>query len=304
VSPHTNRFGDYLKARRAQLKPEDVGFPSDPARRISGLKREEVAQLAGISPEYYTRLEQGKSYRLSEQVLAGLTRALRLDSDAAAYFYRLALPEPPTTTTRSAPVLNEMVRQLAEQRSDVPIYIYDRNQDIILANDLARALFPILIPGANSVKATFEMVPEVRATQQWRELAQTVVAALRFHGEPADPRLQAIVGELSVREPLFRTLWADHDAVPLSTGVVPVQIEGIGIVDFPWQNLYVPGGLFMGVWPPPPGSLAQEVIHRFRRELQGRPSASELVTESGEVAGVEGIARSNLMNQELDPIGE
>ena len=292
MSPHPNRFAQYLKARRAQLKPEDVGFPADPGRRVSGLKREEVAALAGISPEYYTRLEQGQAYQLSEEVLAGLTSALKLDADATAFFYRLALPEPPVRTTRTEPVISPLVLQLVDQWSDVPVYIYDRNQDVVLANDLARALFPTVVPGSNTVITAFAMRPELRATEQWRALARTVVAALRFHGDPADPRLQQIVGELSVREPLFRTLWADYDAVPLTSGIVPAYFEGFGTGDFPWQNLYVPGGLFMGVWPAPEGSFAHTVIEHVRAQLRQRPRVDESVASGEPVSG--GTVRHHL----------
>lgn len=300
MSPQSNRFAHYLKARRAQLKPEDVGFPADPGRRVDGLKREEVAELAGISPEYYTRLEQGQSYQLSEQVLNGLTRALKLDADAAAYFYRLALPEPPVQSVPVTPVISDSVKQIIEQWSDVPVYVYDRNQDVISTNELARALFPKIAPGSNAVMTAFEMAPEVRETPQWQALARTVVAALRFHGDPADTRLQQIVGELSVREPVFRTLWADHDAVPLTSGVVPAYIEGFGLGDFPWQNFYVPGGLFMGVWPAPPGSFAFGVIEHFRRQLRERADAAD--GESRGISAGERAVQSRGFVREIDSI--
>jgi transcriptional regulator with XRE-family HTH domain len=290
VPPQSNRFALYLKARRAQLKPEDVGFPADPARRLRGLKRAEVAELAGISPEYYTRLEQGRSYRVSESVLAGLTRALRLDADAAEYFYRLALPESPVRTKPPSPVVVDHVLRIIEQWSDVPVYLYDRNLDVLTANDLALALFPKIAPGSNSVMSAFAMAPDLRETPQWAALASTVVAALRFHGDPADPRLQQIVGELSVREPLFRRLWADHTAVPLTSGVVPAYIEGFGPGEFPWQNLNVPGGLFMGIWPAPPGTFAGDVIEHLRRRLRGaEESAPARPEQSGGTARLESI---------------
>jgi len=302
VSPHSNRFAQYLKARRAQLKPEDVGFPADPGRRVNGLKREEVAELAGISVEYYTRLEQGQSYQLSEQVLNGLTRALKLDADAAAYFYRLALPEPPVRNAPTTPVITDSVRQIVDQWSDVPVFVYDRNQDVLSANELARAIFPKITPGSNSVMIAFAMDAGVRETPQWQALARTVVAALRFHGEPADPRLQQIVGELSVREPVFRILWADHDAVPLTSGVVPAYIEGFGLGDFPWQNLYVPGGLFMGVWPAPPGSFAFGVIDHFRRQLHERARAIEAASRDESAAGTRAAQSRGFVRRELDSI--
>jgi len=274
VSPQSNRFAQYLKARREQLKPEDVGFPSDPERRVRGLKREEVAALAGISPEYYTRLEQGHSYQLSEQVLAGLTLALKLDSYAAAYFYRLALPEIPVQSVEEAPVVSDSVRQLLDGWSGVPVCVYDRNQDVILMNDLMRALFPRITPGSNTVMTAFSMAPEYRATEQWQTLTRTVVAALRFHGDPTDPRLQDIVGDLSIREPVFRTLWADHDAVPLDSGVVPIYTELFGLADFPWQNLSLPNGLFLGVWAAPVGSVANTVIQHLSEKLTTEMSAA------------------------------
>jgi transcriptional regulator with XRE-family HTH domain len=281
VSSHSNRFAQYLKARREQLKPEDVGFPRDPDRRVKGLKREEVAVLAGISPEYYTRLEQGQSYQLSEQVLAGLTRALRLDSYAAAYFYRLALPEAPARRPGRTPVISEAVRQLVDQWSGVPVCIFDRNQDVILMNDLMRALFPRITPGSNTVLTAFSMAPEYRVSEHWQRLARTVVAALRFYGDPTDSRLQEIVGDLSIRDPLFRTLWADHDAVPLDTGIVPAYIEGFGIAEFPWQNLMLPSGLFMGVWAPSAGSLASTIIQHLSDSLHGgaQPDVASLDLE-------------------------
>jgi transcriptional regulator with XRE-family HTH domain len=283
MSPQTNRFSQYLKARREQLKPEDVGFPRDPDRRVKGLKREEVAILAGISPEYYTRLEQGRSYQLSEQVLSGLTRALKLDSYAAAYFYRLALPEAPVQAVARTPVIDDQVRQLVAGWSDVPVCIFDRNQDVLLLNNLMQALFPRIVPGSNTVMTAFSMAPEYRATPQWRALARGVVGALRFYGDPADPRLHEIVGELSIREPVFRTLWAEYDAVPLDSGVVPANVPGFGLVDFPWQNLRLANGLFMGVWAAAPGSPAEEVIDLHRRQL-----GSRLIVELVDDEAVEG----------------
>lgn len=274
MSQPPNRFALYLRARRAQLKPEDVGYPSDPGRRLTGLRRSEVAELAGISPEYYTRLEQGRSYQLSEQVLAGLCRALRLDGDAAAYFYRLALPEPPARQSRATPEISDTVLRLVDQWSDVPVFLYDRNQDILMTNDLARELFPMVEPGSNSVMTVFEMPLELRTNEQWQRLARSTVAALRYHGDPADPRLQEIVGELSVHEPLFRTFWAEHDVAPLTSGVVPAYVEGFGVVDFPWQNLAAPGGLLLGVWPAQPGTGAFAVLELLRAQLRRRPPSA------------------------------
>jgi transcriptional regulator with XRE-family HTH domain len=298
VSSHSDRFAQYLKARRAQVKPEDVGFPPDPGRRLQGLKRTEVAELAGISAEYYTRLEQGQGHQPSEQVLAGLTRALKLNADAAAYFYRLALPEPPVAGQRVATTVTEPVRRIIEQWSDVPVYVYDRNQDIMMANDLASALFPAIVAGSNAVQIAFGMAAKLRDTPQWKTLARTVVAALRFHGDPADPRLQEIVGDLSVHEPLFRTIWADYDAVPLTSGTVPAYVDGFGVVDFPWQNLRVPGGLFIGVWPAPPGTAAFTVLEHLRSKLRGLGDAESDSREKNSLVGTGSVHDGSFLHHE------
>jgi transcriptional regulator with XRE-family HTH domain len=301
MSPHSHRLALYLKARRSQVQPEQVGFPADPGRRLRGLKRDEVAELAGISPEYYTRLEQGRGHQPSEQVLVGLTRALRLDPDAAAYFYRLAMPEPPLYRQSTAPTISAPVLQIIEEWSDVPVYVYDRNQDVIMANDLAQALFPKIVPGSNAVQIAFNMSLELRETPQWKAMARTVVAALRFHGDPSDPRLREIVGKLSVHEPLFRTIWADYDAVPLTSGTVPAYVEGFGVVDFPWQNLRALGGLFIGVWPAPPGTIAATVLDHLRVRL--RASIDELPTASDDVlASTGGVHNGGLSLQHRESI--
>ena len=264
MSPHSERIAHYLKARRSQLRPEDVGFPRDSGRRVSGLKREEVAELAGISLEYYVRLEQGQDYQVSELVLAGLTRALMLDADAATYLYRLALPEPPTPQPAPTPEVSALVRHLAEAWSEVPVSIGDRNLDTLFVNDLSSVIFPAMTVGGNSALATFSVPAEVRGLATWQNLARSCVAALRFQGDPADPRLQAIVGELSVRDPEFREMWADHEAKPLSSGPIEVNIPEFGLAEFEWQVLNVPGGLFMAVWIPAPGTLAEEALAQIR----------------------------------------
>ncbi|MET4584116.1 transcriptional regulator with XRE-family HTH domain [Conyzicola nivalis] len=302
MSPHPNRLARYLKARRAQVEPEQVGFPADPGRRLRGLKRTEVAELAGISPEYYTRLEQGLGHRPSEQVLAGLTRALKLDADAAAYFYRLALPEPSVYRQPAAPTVTEPVLQIIEQWSDVPVYVYDRNQDVIMANDLALALFPKIVPGSNAVQIAFSMALELRETPQWKALARTVVAALRFHGDPADPRLQEIVGELSVHEPIFRTIWADYEAVPLTSGTVPAYVEGFGVVDFPWQNLRSSGGLFIGVWPAPPGTIAFTVLEHLRVKLRAPIDGPQRTFDEDNLASTGSVHNGGLSLQHRESI--
>ena len=275
VTTDSSLLGDYLRARRARVQPQDVGLPHNPNRRVRGLRREEVADLAGISLEYYTRLEQGHPYQLSESVLAGLAGALRLDAASAEYLYRLALPLPGTHRAGAAAALSPLVTALVDQWAGIPVYVIDRNQDVRATNDLAQAMFrQFALPGANCVQATFTAPAANRATESWQRTARTLVAALRFRGDPADPRLQEIVGELSVRDSDFRAMWADHEARPYDSGVAPVLVEGFGFGDIAWQMLNVPGDLYMVLWLAPPDSFAAAAI----AHLSGAGASRELAS--------------------------
>ena len=270
MSTRTTALGAFLRARRALLRPEDVGFPRDLARRVEGLRREEVAHLAGISLEYYVRLEQGRNHQLSEQVLSSLARALRLDEDATTYFYRLALPSPISLIGAAIrkPV-SPIIRALVRQWSGTPAYVFDRNQDVLFANDLATALSPgYVVPGNNLVSSLFSASAEGRSNLLWRETARASVAALRFQGDPSDPRLQEIVGALSMQDSDFRQLWARHEASPLSGGTTPNHVEGFGRVNVRWQVLDVPEGNFMNVNVADVGSPAAAAIDFLARGLR------------------------------------
>jgi len=235
-------LGHYLRARRGLVQPEDVGVAREPNRRVSGLRREEVAVLAGISPDYYLRLEQGHDHQPSAQVLRALGRALALDDDAVVYLNRLARPDPARGRRRATDItLDQSIATLLAQWSHTPAHIIDRNQDIVMSNPLAIALGgEFLDAGGNVILKVFE--PELReVSPDWQRLAADSVAALRFHSDPDDPRLQEIVGDLSVRFGEFRELWGRHDARPFTSGRANVRIDGVGLVELCFQNLAVPG---------------------------------------------------------------
>jgi len=281
VSTEANRLGEYLRARRAQLRPEDFGYPHDPSRRVQGLRREEIAEIAGISSEYYTRLEQGRTYQASESVLAGLTRALKLDGAAVEYFYRLALPAPRLQRAlRPAPLSDELGHVL-DHLSALPVYVVDGNQDIVAVNDLARAFFPMLaVEGANSVLSLFRAPPEERRSAWWPAAARDTVAALRLHGDPSDPRMQEIVGDLSVRDDDFRTIWADYEVRPLTSGAVLSFVEGYGVIELPWQSLNAPGGLTIVMFLALPGTMAAHAVEHVRRSNQRATPSRWSIAES------------------------
>ena len=155
-------LGDYLRARRGLLHPEDVGLPNLGRRRVPGLRREELAMLAGISSNYYQRLEQGRSHRPSAQVIDALARALQLEEGAAAHLHAIS----GTTSARHRPQERERVpasiEQLMASWPGTPAFVQNRYMDVLAANALAYALSPSLAPGVNLVRSAF-LDPEVRA---------------------------------------------------------------------------------------------------------------------------------------------
>ncbi|MGI3786544.1 MAG: helix-turn-helix domain-containing protein [Janthinobacterium lividum] len=237
-------LGSYLRARRELLQPEDLGLVREPNRRVPGLRREEVASLAGISQEYYLRLEQGRDRSPSSQVVQALSRALSLDSAGAVYLERLVRPhEAPTKPARTgdtADQLGALLQMIAGWR-DVPAYVTDSNLDVVLSNPLADRLGAgTMSRGANRALVMFS--PQYRSiVPDWPDRAAELAGALRLDGDQRDPRLREIVGQLSVRDETFRTLWARQDVHRFTRGSCVVPVEPFGAVRFRWQNLQVPG---------------------------------------------------------------
>jgi transcriptional regulator with XRE-family HTH domain len=179
--PRENLIGEYLRARRELVRPEEVGIPDfGGRRRVHGLRREEVAMLAGVSSDYYVRLEQGRDQHPSQQVLDALARALQLDDDAAAHLQRLA--NPPTRRRRKSTRPEKVpagILQLIESWSQTPAYVYGRYMDVLAANPLATALAPYYVKGGNLVRAAF-LDPRVRDLHgDWEHVTEGTVAGLR-----------------------------------------------------------------------------------------------------------------------------
>ncbi|NAZ84877.1 MmyB family transcriptional regulator [Kineococcus indalonis] len=274
-------IGAFLRARRDALQPEDVGLAREPGRRVPGLRREEVARLARISPEYYLRLEQGRDHLPSEQVLAALAGALRLDAAGREYLLGLALPSlrPRPGAGGPAPVDPALVA-VVEHLGGVAAFVADANKDVVAANALARAAGSgAWAPGRNLVLDAF--APRVKACLPgWERLARRMVAALRLSGDPVDPRLQEVVGTLSVRDEDFRRWWAAHEVEAVTSGRVHCHLrEGAGPVELRWQDLDVPGrtGHVLTVVHADPGSpgeaalAALAVLAERARERVPRP---------------------------------
>ncbi|WP_382304003.1 helix-turn-helix domain-containing protein [Herbiconiux sp. UC225_62] len=279
MSEQRNEVGEYLRARRAIVQPEDVGIEREASRRVAGLRREEVARLAGISPEYYLRLEQGRDRQPSNQVVNALGRALLLDAESTDYLRRLAQGGL-YTPFEDASTVDDSVLALLDHWSHTPAFVMNRNQDILVSNPLACALGPgYMEPGANLVHQIFSAASREHAAD-WERTAHRVVAQLRLRGDPDDPRLQEIVGTLSMKDPDFPAIWARHDTASQRTGVSRHYIDPIGWVEFNWQNLDIPGSTHVLVtfWADPGSPAAAAGVHLAARVQQGaqlRTSAAE-----------------------------
>jgi transcriptional regulator with XRE-family HTH domain len=257
---HNAELRDFLRTRRARLSVDDVEIGgTGRVRRVPGLRREEVAQLAGVSVDYYSRLEQGRHLNVSDEVLDAVARALRLDDTERSHLFRIAKTNPRRVRRRApAPVqrVRPGIRRILEMLDDVaPAFVFGRRMDVLAANRLARALmtdFDALPPRErNLLRYTFldESTRELFA--DWDEVGRDNVATLRLDAgrHPDDPQLVELVGELSVKSPEFRRWWADHNVRERTHGTkryhhplvgdLTVEYEGVGVLGDPDQTLCI-----------------------------------------------------------------
>ncbi|WP_203136920.1 helix-turn-helix transcriptional regulator [Microbacterium sp. JZ31] len=264
---HLAQLGAYLRARRDITQPEDVGLERFPGRRVSGLRRDEVATLAGISTEYYLRLEQGRGARPSDQVLAALARVFRLDGGARAYLLRLASGMPPTPPVEPGPAGDQIARVLA-QWTHTPAYMSDPHRDIVAANPLATVFGGGgLGAGHNQIASLFS--PQNKAAiVEWEDMARAAVATLRRDAHPSSPRLAQLVADLSA-DPDFARMWARHDVSELEDARFHIQIPGVGTLEIEAQNFGVGSlpGYQLTVLSGAPGSLAASVFAKLASSI-------------------------------------
>lgn len=220
-APHahsTTGLGDFLRSRRAAVDPLQVGMPDDGRlRRVPGLRREELAVLAHVSVDYIVRLEQGRTTRVSRTVLDALADALRLAPDEREYLFTVADVTPSAPTRRaSQSEAAPRLRRLLDTMPDVPAIVVNHRMDVLAWNRGAAGLltdFGALAPAhRNLIRLTFLDETFRSLYGDWQRAAKDCVATLRMEAgsRPADPALNALVGELSVRDQDFRTWWATH----------------------------------------------------------------------------------------------
>jgi transcriptional regulator with XRE-family HTH domain len=244
-TPDRNELGAFLKARRAELEPRDVGLPGGGThRRVAGLRREEVAQLAAISTDYYTRLEQGR-IKASVGVLASLARVLRLDDDQRTYLYELAGTNPASAKVRRrAPQkIKPHLQRVLDHISDTPAIVMTPTHDILAWNRLAAALmldfgeFPER--ERNFMRLLFTD-PRMRSLYpDWEGLARSVVSYIRMEAarKPDDPRLAELVGDLSIRDDQFRQWWAGTHVAVKRRGSRTYNHPIVGELTLDWEPL-------------------------------------------------------------------
>jgi transcriptional regulator with XRE-family HTH domain len=264
MSSSQNPIGEYLRARRELVRPEEVGLPDLGRRRVPGLRREEVAMLAGVSADYYVRLEQGRDQHPSEQVIEALGRALQLDEDGVAHLRRLAAPKARRRrASRRVERVPAGILELLASLHETPAYAYGRYLDVLAANPLATALLPYYRVGVNLVRASF-LDPRIDETHDRDSATEAAAAALRSLTGPDvdDPRLEELVGELSVRSERFRRLWARHDVKPKRSGRSRIDHPQVGELDLGYEKLPIADAdrLTLVLYHAEPGSKSAQAL--------------------------------------------
>ncbi|MES5825421.1 helix-turn-helix transcriptional regulator [Streptomyces sp. RG80] len=259
---------DFLRSRRARIRPEDAGVPSYGRRRVPGLRREELAQLAGVSYAYYARLEQGYGETMSAEVLDAVARALRLNAEERGHLIRLAQPERQSTIPAASASLRPSVQHLLDALG-VPAYVVSRRLDILGWNRLAAAVFGDwgrLAPEERNVARLIFLSPEARERfADPHRTALDIAGVLRVNAakSPEDPHLSTLIQDLSQQSEDFRQLWAQHEVICGGSGdVVRMRHPVVGEFDLVHEPMALPGGapMRLATYHAEPGSQSEKAL--------------------------------------------
>lgn len=279
--PH-RELGEFLRRARASLGPEQTGLlPDGRIRRVPGLRREEVALLAGVSTDYYTRLEQGRKVTPSHQVVDALVRALALDEAGQAYL-RSLLDAAGAPVTRTRPTVQRVrpgLHQLLDSFMTQPALILGRRTDVLAANPLARALFADFgsMPAAHRNYARWMLLDDGarRVFIDWEEQARNAVEALRLESASRadDLGLRQLIGELSLESPEFRNWWSAHGVHQRTYGVKRLDHPVVGELSVQFESLSLPGDAsqVLYIYTTEPGSASQAAL-ALLASLLGSPA--------------------------------
>jgi transcriptional regulator with XRE-family HTH domain len=273
VVDNRNEIREFLASRRARITPQQAGLPAYGGnRRVPGLRREEVALLAGVSVDYYTRLERGNLNGASESVLDALARALQLDEAERAHLFDLARAANTTTWTRRRPAQQRVrpgVQRILDAMTGAPAFVLNGRLDILAANQLGHALYSEMYsdPARPANHARFLFL-NPRATQFWSDwdrAANDTVALLRAEAgrDPYDRALSDLIGELSTRSEEFRVRWAAHNVRSHRTGVKHIHHPHVGdlTLSFEVMELTADTGQTLLVYTPEPNSPSHDALN-------------------------------------------
>ena len=266
----TNDIAEFLTSRRAKITAAQAGLPTYGKRRVPGLRREEVASLAGVSIYYYKRLERGSVSGVSESVLEALARALQLDDAERAHLFDLARAANPVAPKRRRAV-QQRIRPVVQRILDsmgTPALVRNSRVDYLAANQLGRALYAPLFDSLeqppNSARFTFLDPAAVDFYSDWEHVANDLVAHLRSEAgrNPYDRGLSDLVGELSTRSDEFRTRWAAHNVRFHRTGTKRLHHPVVGDLELAYETMELPAdaGLNLTVYTAEAGSASQQAL--------------------------------------------
>ncbi|MEU1980348.1 helix-turn-helix transcriptional regulator [Nocardia sp. NPDC019395] len=295
---------EFLATRRARITPQAAGLPAyGSKRRVPGLRREEVAMLAGVSVDYYTRLERGNLGGASEEVLEALSEALQLDEAERGHLFHLARAANASGAARSrarrtpAPTLRPVVQRILDSMESVPAFVRNGRLDVLGANVLGRALYAPMYDSPERIAnrpvntARFHFLDPMAAQRfwgdRWEKVARDAVAILRGEAgrNPYDKDLTDLVGELSTRSEDFRRMWAAHDVRLHRTGTKVFHHPAVGRLELDYEALELPvdTGLQLNVYTAAPGSPSDDGL----KLLASWAATSAAVPSSAEGPGPE-----------------
>ena len=262
---------EFLATRRARITPDQAGLTwYGENRRVPGLRREEVALLAGVSVDYYTKLERGTARGVSDEVLEALARALRLDEAERAHLFDLARAGTATVARRRSTRRNvrPSVQRILDAMTHAPAFVRNGRMDLLAANQLGRALYSVRFTDDGRPTNTARFVFLDPSAQDfyidWDDVANDAVAALRSEAgrNPDDRRLSDLVGELATKSEAFRTRWAAHNVRYHDSGTKRLHHPVVGdlTLDYEAMELAADTGLIMFAYTAEPGSASAESL--------------------------------------------
>lgn len=268
-----DEVSEFLRTRRARLTPEQAGIIGGGRRRVQGLRREEVAMLAGMSSDYYAKMERGNLAGVSPEVLDALALALQLDEAETEHLHDLARaagPEPIRRRPRPAPAttIRPSLQRFLDTNTATPTFIQNRRKDLIAANPIGYALFSPLFSDAanqrNNARFTFLSPASRTFFMDWDQSADNIVASMRTDAgkNPHDKDLTDLIGELVTRSDAFRVRWATHNVKPHRSGSKRIHHPDVGDLEFEFEGMELPGtaGWMLYAYTTRPGSSTEERI--------------------------------------------